>query len=116
MLQCFVVTTNVVEIMKMKPAIQDRIGSIAIAESKGDIRFENVTFRYRPELPTAVNNLNLHIEPGKYFSLVGASGAGKSSILSLLLRFYEPHSGAILLDGKDTRTATQESLRDHIGI
>jgi subfamily B ATP-binding cassette protein MsbA len=116
MQQCFVATTNVFEIMQMKPAIQDRTGSIAIAESKGDIRFENVTFRYRPELPTAVNNLNLHIEPGKYFALVGASGAGKSSILSLLLRFYEPDSGAILLDGKDTRTVTQESLRNQIGI
>jgi subfamily B ATP-binding cassette protein MsbA len=116
MQQCFVATTNVFEIMQMKPAIQDRTGSIAIAESKGDIRFENVTFRYRPELPTAVNNLSLHIEPGKYFALVGASGAGKSSILSLLLRFYEPDSGAILLDGKDTRTVTQESLRNQIGI
>jgi subfamily B ATP-binding cassette protein MsbA len=112
MQQCFVATTNVFEIMQMKPAIQDRTGSIAIAESKGDIRFENVTFRYRPELPTAVNNLSLHIEPGKYFALVGASGAGKSSILSLLLRFYEPDSGAILLDGKDTRIVTQESLRN----
>jgi subfamily B ATP-binding cassette protein MsbA len=116
MQQCFVATTNVFEIMQMKPAIQDRTGSIAIAESKGDIRFENVTFRYRPELPTALNNLNLHIEPGKYFALVGASGAGKSTILSLLLRFYEPDSGAILLDGKDTRTVTQGSLRNQIGI
>jgi subfamily B ATP-binding cassette protein MsbA len=116
MQQCFVATTNVFEIMQMKPAIQDRTGSIAIAESKGDIRFENVTFRYRPELPTAVNNLSLHIEPGKYFALVGASGAGKSSILSLLLRFYEPDSGAILLDGKDTRIVTQESLRNQIAI
>jgi ATP-binding cassette, subfamily B, bacterial MsbA len=116
MQQCFVATTNVFEIMQMKPAIQDRTGSIAIAESKGDIRFENVTFRYRPELPTAVHNLSLHIEPGKYFALVGASGAGKSSILSLLLRFYEPDSGAILLDGKDTRIVTQESLRNQIGI
>src|SRR5258708_34525080 len=106
--QWVVATTNVLEIMQMKPAIQDRTGSIAIAESKGDIRFENVTFRYRPELPTVVNNLNLHIEPGKYFALVGASGAGKSSILSLLLRFYEPDSSAILLDGKATRTLPQE--------
>jgi subfamily B ATP-binding cassette protein MsbA len=64
----------------------------------------------------ALNQLNLQIEPGKYFALVGASGAGKSTILSLLLRFYEPDSGAILLDGKDTRTITQESLRNHIGI
>jgi ATP-binding cassette, subfamily B, bacterial MsbA len=106
----------VFEIMRMKPAIEDRPGSTTISESKGDIRFENVTFRYRPELPLALRSLNLHIEPGKYFALVGASGAGKSTILSLLLRFYEPDSGAILLDGRDTRTITQESLRNHIGI
>src|ERR1700678_193843 len=116
MQQCFVATTNVFEILRMKPAIEDRPDAITIAESKGDIRFEDVTFRYRPELPMALRNLNLHIAPGKYFALVGASGAGKSTILSLLLRFYEPDSGAILLDGKDTRTITQESLRNQIGI
>jgi ATP-binding cassette, subfamily B, bacterial MsbA len=116
MQQCFVATTNVFEIMHMKPAIEDRPTAIAIAESKGDIRFENVTFRYRPELSPALRSLSLHIEPGKYFALVGASGAGKSTILSLLLRFYEPDSGAVLLDGKDTRTITQQSLRNQVGI
>ena len=116
MQQCFVATTNVFEIMRMKPAIQDRPNSIVISESKGDIRFDNVSFRYRPELPLAVQNLNLHIAPGRYFALVGSSGAGKSTILSLLLRFYEPDSGAILIDGRDTRTITQESLRNQIGI
>ncbi|MBV8813591.1 MAG: ABC transporter ATP-binding protein [Verrucomicrobia bacterium] len=116
MQQCFVATTNVFEIMRMKPAIQDRPSSIVISESKGDIRFDNVSFRYRPELPLAVQNLNLHIAPGRYFALVGSSGAGKSTILSLLLRFYEPDSGAVLIDGRDTRTITQESLRNQIGI
>jgi ATP-binding cassette, subfamily B, bacterial MsbA len=116
MQQCFVATTNVFEIMRMKPAIEDRPGSIDIHESKGDIRLENVTFRYRPELSPALRHLSLHIEPGKYFALVGSSGAGKSTILSLLLRFYEPDSGAILLDGTDTRTISQSSLRNQIGI
>jgi len=116
MQQCFVATTNVFEIMRMKPAIEDRPGSIAIYESKGDIRFENVTFCYRPELSPALRHLSLHIEPGKYFALVGSSGAGKSTILSLLLRFYETDSGAILLDGTDTRTISQSSLRNQIGI
>jgi ATP-binding cassette, subfamily B, bacterial MsbA len=116
MQQCFVATTNVFEIMRMKPAIEDRPGSIAIYASKGDIRFENVTFRYRPELSPALRHLSLNIEPGRYFALVGSSGAGKSTILSLLLRFYEPDSGAILLDGTDTRTISQSSLRNQIGI
>jgi subfamily B ATP-binding cassette protein MsbA len=61
-------------------------------------------------------NLNLQVPPGRYFALVGSSGAGKSTILSLLLRFYEADEGAVLLDGRDTRTITQESLRGQIGI
>jgi subfamily B ATP-binding cassette protein MsbA len=114
--QCFVSTTSIFEILHQKPTIQDRPGSIAITSSRGDIRLDNVTFRYRPELPPAIVDLNLHVPPGRYFALVGSSGAGKSTILSLLLRFYEPDSGAILLDGRDTRTVTQESLRGQIGI
>jgi ATP-binding cassette, subfamily B, bacterial MsbA len=109
-------TTSIFEILHQKPTIQDRPGSIAITSSLGDIRLDNVTFRYRPELPPAVVNLNLQVPPGKYFALVGSSGAGKSTILSLLLRFYEPDEGAVLLDGRDTRTITQESLRGQIGI
>jgi subfamily B ATP-binding cassette protein MsbA len=114
--QCNVATTNIFEIMQKEPTIQDREGSVAIEHSTGDFRLENVTFSYRPELPPAVRNINLHIPPGKYYALVGSSGAGKSTMLSLLLRFYEPNSGAILLDGRDIRTITQHSLRSQIGI
>ena len=114
--QCNVATTNIFEIMQNQPTIQDREGSVAIEHSTGDFRLENVTFSYRPELPPAVRNINLHIPPGRYYALVGSSGAGKSTILSLLLRFYEPNNGAILLDGRDIRTITQHSLRSQIGI
>ncbi|MBV8587746.1 MAG: ABC transporter ATP-binding protein, partial [Verrucomicrobia bacterium] len=114
--QCNVATTNIFEIMQNEPTIQDREGSVAIEQSTGDFRLENVTFSYRPELPPAIRNVNLHIPPGKYYALVGSSGAGKSTMLSLLLRFYEPNSGAILLDGRDIRTITQHSLRSQIGI
>jgi ATP-binding cassette, subfamily B, bacterial MsbA len=114
--QCNVATTNIFEIMQNEPTIQDREGSVAIEHSTGDFRLENVTFSYRPELTPAVRNVNLHIPPWKYYALVGSSGAGKSTMLSLLLRFYEPNSGAILLDGRDIRTITQHSLRSQIGI
>ena len=114
--QCNVATTNIFEIMQNEPTIQDREGSVAIEQSTGDFRLENVTFSYRPELSPAIRNVNLHIPPGKYYALVGSSGAGKSTMLSLLLRFYEPNSGAILLDGRDIRTITQHSLRSQIGI
>jgi subfamily B ATP-binding cassette protein MsbA len=116
MQQCFNATNNIFEVLKRQPAIQDVPGAIEIVGSEGDIRIENVTFRYRPGLPSAVQSLSLHVEPGRYYALVGMSGAGKSSILSLLLRFYEPESGFIRLDGRDIKTIKQTSLREQIGM
>jgi subfamily B ATP-binding cassette protein MsbA len=116
MLQCFNATQNIFEILNRKPSILDRPDAVDIAGSIGDIRLENVTFRYRPGLPAALNGIDLHIEPGRYFALVGTSGAGKSTILSLLLRFYEPEGGSIKLDGRDISTIKQNSLREQIGM
>src|SRR6516162_8669455 len=116
MQQCFNATHNIFEILNRKPSIQDRPDAVDISGSAGDIQIENVTFRYRPGLPAAVRDLSLHIEPGKYYALVGSSGAGKSTILSLLLRFYEPESGVIKLDGRDISTIKQNSLREQIGM
>jgi ATP-binding cassette, subfamily B, bacterial MsbA len=116
MQQCFNATTNIFEILNRQPAIQDAPGAVQIQGSQGDIRIENVTFRYRPGLPAAVHNLSLHVEPGKYYALVGSSGAGKSTILSLLLRFYEAEAGLIRLDGRDISTLKQSSLREQIGM
>jgi len=116
MQQCFNATNNIFEIMNREPAIKDRTGAQEITGSNGDIRIENVTFRYRPGLHAAVRDLSLHIEPGKYYALVGTSGAGKSTILSLLLRFYEPEAGVIRLDGHDINTIKQISLREQIGM
>jgi subfamily B ATP-binding cassette protein MsbA len=116
MQQCFNATNNIFEIMNREPVIKDRPEAVEITGSNGDIRIENVTFRYRPGLPAAVRDLSLHIEPGKYYALVGSSGAGKSTILSLLLRFYEVEAGVIRLDGRDINTLTQTSLREQIGM
>ena len=116
MQQCFNATNNIFEIMNREPVIKDRPEALEITGSQGDIRIENVTFRYRPGLPAAVHDLSLHIEPGKYYALVGSSGAGKSTILSLLLRFYEPEAGVIRLDGRDINTIKQTSLREQIGM
>ena len=115
MQQCFNATNNIFEILNRQPAIQDRPGAVAIEQSEGDIRIEDLTFRYRPNMPPAVHDLSLHVEPGRYYALVGASGAGKSTILSLLLRFYEPEAGCIRLDGRDIRAIKQTSLREQIG-
>jgi ATP-binding cassette, subfamily B, bacterial MsbA len=116
MQQCFNATHNIFEIMNRQPTIADRSGVVQLESCKGDILLEDVTFRYRPGLPSAIRNLSLHIEPGKYFALVGSSGAGKSTILSLLLHFYEPESGMIRLDGRDINTIKQTSLRERIGM
>jgi subfamily B ATP-binding cassette protein MsbA len=116
MQQCVNATNNIFEILNRQPAIQDAPGAAEIQGSQGDIRIENVTFRYRPGLPAAVHGLSLHVEPGRYYALVGSSGAGKSTILSLLLRFYEPEAGVIRLDGCDIGTLRQTSLREQIGM
>ena len=116
MQQCFNATSNIFEIMNREPAIKDRPGAEEITGSNGDLRIESVTFRYRPGLQPAIRDLSLHIAPGKYYALVGSSGAGKSTILSLLLRFYEPEAGVILLDDRDINTIKQISLREQIGM
>jgi len=116
MQQCFNATHNIFEILNRKPLIQDRPDAVDISRSTGDIQIENVTFRYRSGLPAALRGIDLHIEPGRYYALVGSSGAGKSTILSLLLRFYEPESGVINLDGRDIGTIKQNSLREQIGM
>jgi ATP-binding cassette, subfamily B, bacterial MsbA len=116
MQKCFAATTNIFEIMHRPPSIQDAPDAVEISECRGEIQLENVTFRYRAGLPPALRNVSLEIESGKYYALVGSSGAGKSTILSLLLRFYEPENGTIRVDGRDIKTIKQKSLRNSIGI
>ena len=109
-------TTQIFSILDSKPAVQDAPNAVELVSSKGQIEFENVTFRYSTGVTDAVRDINLHIEPGKTYALVGASGAGKSTILSLILRLYDPTSGAVKIDGHNLRTLTQKSLREQIGL
>ena len=109
-------TAGIWEILDSEPTVQDAPNAAVLTSSQGRIDFENVRFRYANTVTDAVSNLNLHIEPGKSYALVGASGAGKSTILSLILRLYDPTSGAVKIDGHDLRTVTQESLRAQIGL
>ena len=83
--------------------------------NKGEIRFDHVDFSYEPEKPL-LNGFNLTIKPGEKVGLIGRSGAGKSTIVNLLLRFYEANSGSISIDGQNVRDVTQESLRKQIGL
>jgi len=109
-------TVEIFAILDSEPSVRDAPDAIALTHSKGLIEFDDATFRYAGGVTNAVSNLNLRIEPGKSYALVGASGAGKSTILSLILRFYDPTSGVIRLDGNDLRAVTQKSLREQIGL
>jgi subfamily B ATP-binding cassette protein MsbA len=109
-------TGEIFSILDSVPNVQDTPGAAELVSSDGRIDFENVTFRYSSGVDDAVRDLNLHIEPGKTYALVGASGAGKSTILSLILRLYDPTTGAVKIDNRDLRTLTQESLRKQIGL
>ena len=109
-------TTSIFSLLDSQPTVRDAPDAIALSSSQGRIDFEDVTFRYANTVTDAISNLTLHIEPGKTYALVGASGAGKSTILSLILRLYDPTSGAVKIDGRDLRSVTQKSLRERIGL
>ncbi len=109
-------TGAIFAILDSKPTVQDAPDAVVLKSSEGRIDFENVTFRYANTNRDAIRNVAVRIEPGKTFALVGASGAGKSTILSLILRLYDPTSGAVKIDGRDLRSITQKSLRDQIGL
>jgi subfamily B ATP-binding cassette protein MsbA len=109
------VARDVFDMMRRKPTVQDAPDARPLTKCKGEIVFENVSFGYRAGIP-ALDDFDFRFEPGKYYALVGLSGAGKSTVLSLILRFYDPQSGSIRVDGHDLRTLAQDSLREQIGI
>ena len=96
-------------------AVVDRPDAKPLVVTRGDIRFEHVSFAYGGK-GAVIEDLNLSIRPGEKIGLVGRSGAGKSTIVNLLLRFYDTEHGRILIDGQDIALATQESLRAQIGM
>jgi subfamily B ATP-binding cassette protein MsbA len=116
MQQSIQATTEVFAIMDMAPTVQDAPNAQELRLCDGLIEFDDVTFRYASGVIDAVTGLNLRVEPGKTYALVGASGAGKSTILSLILRLYDPTAGSVSVDGQDLRTLKQQSLREQIGL
>jgi ATP-binding cassette subfamily B multidrug efflux pump len=100
------------------PTVVDTAEAKPLAVQQGAVEFRQVNFAYgaAPDAPLVLQNLNLHIRPGEKIGLVGRSGAGKSTIVNLLLRFYDVRSGQVLIDGQDVRQVTQDSLRAQIGM
>ena len=103
------------EMMQHKVEIDDAPDAIASGGIKGRITFENVTFGYLQDKPV-LKHFDLDIAPGEKVAFVGATGAGKTTLASLLLRFYEPTQGRVLLDGVDIRKYKQSYLRNHVGL
>ncbi|MCA1066208.1 ABC transporter ATP-binding protein [Rossellomorea sp. AcN35-11] len=107
---------RVFEFMDEKYDIDDEPGAIPCKNVRGDIQFKDVSFRYEMEEEEVLRNLNLNIRTGETVALVGMSGGGKSSFVSLIPRFYDVTEGGILLDGTDIRRFQVRSLRDNIGM
>ena len=102
------------EIMQIEPEIQDVPGAVECKDIKGEVTFDHVHFSYGNGV--VLEDLTLTVKPGEKIAFVGETGAGKTTVASLLLRFYEPQRGRILLDGRDIREYKQQSLRRTIGL
>jgi ATP-binding cassette subfamily B multidrug efflux pump len=103
-------------IMTSRPEITDNVSASELDVTAGEIRFEKVSFSYREDRKPVLEDFNLQIAPGERIGLVGLSGAGKSTVISLLMRLRDVSSGCISIDGKDIREVTQASLRSQIGV
>lgn len=104
------------EIMDADIDIFDDADAEELKDSRGEITFENVTFEYPDDHNQVLSDINLTIRPGERIALVGPSGGGKTTLCNLIPRFYDPTEGRILVDGKDLRKLTLESLRSQVGM
>lgn len=104
------------EVVETEPEIQDKEGAIDLENVKGDVCYDNVSFHYSDDNKTVLSQVSIHIPAGKSVALVGPSGGGKTTICSLLPRFYDVTAGKVTIDGKDVRDLTLKSLRNQIGM
>ncbi len=105
-----------IEIMDIEPEIKSSKDAEDISNVCGDVEFRNVSFGYENEKRRVINNINLHVKAGQSIALVGPSGGGKTTLCSLIPRFYEINEGDILIDGNNIRSINLKSLRENIGV
>lgn len=106
---------RVFELIEEEPQIPDSENAIALNEPKGRVTMENVCFSYNPE-QKLINGFNLDVKPGQRVAIVGPTGCGKTTVINLLMRFYDVNSGSIKIDGTDVRDMTRKSLRESFGM
>jgi ATP-binding cassette, subfamily B, bacterial len=111
----FVQLQGALEMLDTEPEVKEAHDAVPIERARGEVRFDNVSFSYG-ERQEALKGISLAAAPGQRIAIVGPTGAGKSTLVSLIPRFYDPQRGKILLDGTDIRTVTIASLRDQISI
>jgi ATP-binding cassette subfamily B protein len=104
------------EVLEVEPDIKDSPEAIRLTDVQGSIEFKNVSFKYREGYEHVLKNISLNVKVGEYVALVGPSGAGKTTLCSLIPRFYEVNAGEILLDGKNIKNLQLASLRKQIGL
>ena len=104
------------EIMDVEPDITDAKDAVSIDTAKGEIAFEDVSFKYEAKQDSVLSHINLKVNAGEYVAIVGSSGGGKTTLCSLIPRFYDVDDGQILLDGQDIRKIRLKDLRRQIGI
>lgn len=107
---------QVLNLLDTPSDVEDQPGAIEMPPMIGQISLNQVSFRYRPDLPEVLHGINLAIKPGQTIALVGPTGAGKTSISKLITRFYDVSGGAVCIDGIDIRNVTQHSLHSQIGL
>jgi ATP-binding cassette subfamily B multidrug efflux pump len=108
-------TERIFELLDTPPDIYDHSDAIEMPEIQGEVTFDNVSFYYEPEKPV-LKDVNFKVAPGETIALVGPTGAGKSTIVNLISRFYEPIKGRVLVDDFDINTVTMNSLRKQMGV
>src|SRR5690606_30770009 len=107
--------TRLFEIIDAESPVQERPDALPLAPGPGHVRFEDVSFGYNPQ-KMVVRDLDIEVLPGQRIAILGPTGSGKSTVVNLLPRFYDPTTGRVLIDGQDVRDLQLDSLRDAIGI
>jgi ATP-binding cassette subfamily B multidrug efflux pump len=107
---------RIFQFLDTAPEVADKPDAITLPRIQGEVRFEGVCFRYEDDEQHVLHDIDLHVRPGETIAIVGPTGAGKSTLINLIMRFYDPTEGRVLIDGYDLRDVKLASLRSQIAI